>query len=144
MDSDCKRPPADETAVRLHRTALEDGPSVRRTATPSSGWRAVGPSVRRSRRPTDSRRPRRPHGRWQTVSPSAWRTLVGSSNASGRPADADMDVRTRDNPGNLVTSSSLKERAPPFYCRFCSYFYDIFSTYTSKAMSLIHPCLAKN
>jgi hypothetical protein len=34
----------------------------------------------------------------QTASPSAWRTSVGSSDASGRPADADADVWTRDNP----------------------------------------------
>jgi hypothetical protein len=44
---------------------------------------------------------------WQPVDEAAvchavrrveWRTSVGLSDASGRPADADMDVRTHDNP----------------------------------------------
>jgi hypothetical protein len=57
---------------------------------PAVGGRSA-PSVRRSRRPTaspsaDGRPPRR--------------TSVGSSNASGRPVDAAVDVRTRDNPAN--------------------------------------------
>jgi hypothetical protein len=56
VDGNCGRPPADGAAVRLRRTALEDGPGRRRTS-------------------------------------------VGSSDASGRPPDAAVDVRTRDNPG---------------------------------------------
>jgi hypothetical protein len=50
-DSDCGQPPTDGAAIRLRQTALEDGPGVRRTATPSGGRRAVGPSIHRSRRP---------------------------------------------------------------------------------------------
>jgi hypothetical protein len=101
-------------------TAIADG--LRRTGQPSASigrpWRtapAVGgwpplpaiggrsaPSVRRSRRPTDGRWPRRlPGGR-----PSR-RTSVGSSDASGRPADAVVDVRTRDNPALGRTNSLL-------------------------------------
>jgi hypothetical protein len=46
---------------------------------------AVGPSIRRS-----------------------WRMFVGSSDASGRLADADVDVWTRDNPGsNLSTYPAI-------------------------------------
>jgi hypothetical protein len=56
MDGNCGRPPADGAAVRLRRTALEDGPGGQRTS-------------------------------------------VGSSDASGHPPDAAVDVRTRDNPG---------------------------------------------
>jgi hypothetical protein len=55
-----------------------------RPSLPAVGGRSA-PSVRRSWRPTDP--------------PSARRTSVGSSDASGRPADAAVDVRTRDNPG---------------------------------------------
>jgi hypothetical protein len=85
VDGNCGRPPADGAAVRLRQTTLEDGPGGRRTATPSSNRRAVGP-LRLSESPsTDGRPPRR--------------TSVGSSDASGRPADAAVDVRTRDNLG---------------------------------------------
>jgi hypothetical protein len=55
------RPPADGAAVHLRRTALEDGPSGRRTS-------------------------------------------VGSSDASGRPLDAAVDVQTRDNPDQTATN----------------------------------------
>jgi hypothetical protein len=64
VDGNCGRPPADGAAVRLRRTALEDGPGGRRTS-------------------------------------------VGSSDASGRPADAAVDIRTRDNPGCNVTAKTL-------------------------------------
>jgi hypothetical protein len=57
---------------------------------PAIGGRSA-PSVRRSWRPTDGGRPPR-------------RTSVGSSDASGRPADAAVDVRTRDNPVNEAYS----------------------------------------
>jgi hypothetical protein len=57
VDGNCGRPPTDGAAVRLRRTALEDGPGGRRTS-------------------------------------------VGSSDASGRPPDAAVDVRTRDNPAH--------------------------------------------
>jgi hypothetical protein len=75
MDGNCGRPLADGAAVRLRRTALEDGPGGRPTASPSAG----------------SRPPRR--------------TSMGSSDMSGRPPDAAVDVRTRDNLGCIHSSS---------------------------------------
>jgi hypothetical protein len=57
------------------RTALEDGPGGRPTASPSA----------------DGQPPRR--------------TSMGSSDASGRPPDAAVDVRTRDNPDRLPTDT---------------------------------------
>jgi hypothetical protein len=88
------RPPVDGIAVHLHRTALTDGPSDCWTATPSGGRRAVSPSGYGLRRPTNGRR----LPRW---------TSVGSSDASGHPADTDMDVRTRDNPDYVATSTMI-------------------------------------
>jgi hypothetical protein len=80
-DGDCGRPQADKAAIHLRRTALEDGPSDRRTATPSDGWRAAD------------------RGGWRPCHPPGGRpTSMGSSDMFGRPADADMDVRTHDNP----------------------------------------------
>jgi hypothetical protein len=37
-----------------------------------------------------------------------WRTSVGLSDASGRPADADVDVRTRDTPGGQGASTHTR------------------------------------
>jgi hypothetical protein len=62
-DGDCGWPLVDGAAVRLCRTAFEDGPSVHQMATPSGGRRAAGPSIRRSRWPTNSRQPRLADGR---------------------------------------------------------------------------------
>jgi hypothetical protein len=79
--------------------------------------RRKGRPDRRPRRPADGHLFRQWEGGWPppsigrgadgrpTASPSAGgrpprRTSVGSSNASGRPADAAVDVRTRDNPVN--------------------------------------------
>jgi hypothetical protein len=69
VDGNCGRPPADGAAVRLRRTAGEDGPGRRRTS-------------------------------------------VGSSDASGRPPDAAVDVRTRDNPAQDY--KCWKEKGSPF------------------------------
>jgi hypothetical protein len=86
-------------ADSLRRTALEDGPGGRRTATPSGSRRAVSP-LRPSVAAADGR---------LTASPSARRTSVGSSDATGRPADVAVDVRTRDNPAT---------RKVPISCSF--------------------------
>jgi hypothetical protein len=43
VDGNCGQTPADGAAVCLRRTALEDGPGGRQTATPSGSQRAVGP-----------------------------------------------------------------------------------------------------
>jgi hypothetical protein len=67
-----------DSLVRLRRMALEDGPGIRRMATPSGGRMAVSPPSTGC------------GGRWP-------RRLPGR-----RPADADADVRTRDNPILLV------------------------------------------
>jgi hypothetical protein len=92
---------------RRRRTAIVGG--LRQTGQPSASvrrpWRTApaaggrpplpvvggrsAPSVRRSQWPTDGGWPPR-------------RTSVGSSDTSGRPADAAVDVRTRDNPGRAA------------------------------------------
>jgi hypothetical protein len=66
-------------------TAIVDGP--RRTGQPSA-------SVGRPWRTAPAAGGRRPR-----------RTSVGSSDASGRPPDAAVDVRTRDNPDRLPTDT---------------------------------------
>jgi hypothetical protein len=78
------------------RTAQADGP--RWTAQADSfRWTAIADGLRRTGQPSASiGRPRR------TADGLAVRrrTSVGSSDASGRPADAAVDVRTCDNPAH--------------------------------------------
>jgi hypothetical protein len=45
VDGNCGRPPADGAAVRLHRTALEDGPGGRRPADGRQGGRLPDAAV---------------------------------------------------------------------------------------------------
>jgi hypothetical protein len=88
--------------------------SARPSARSSTGRPTVIPTGGRSGRPPSNRRsgghpPCRPAVGWPSAMPSAgWsggrhavrRTSVGLSDVSGRPAGTDVDVRTRDNPGN--------------------------------------------
>jgi hypothetical protein len=67
-------------------------------------WTAIADGPRRTGQPSASvGRP------WRTASAASGRpprrTSVGSSDASGRPPDVAVDVRTRDNPEDIRTAS---------------------------------------
>jgi hypothetical protein len=86
-DGDCGRPPADGAAVRLRRTALEDGPGGRWTATPSSSRRAVNP-LRPSVAVADGLAIRR-----RTAAKADVRGIVGRVWMSGGHGRGRLDVR---------------------------------------------------
>jgi hypothetical protein len=88
------------------RTAQADGP---RWTAEADGfrWTAIADGPRRTGQPSASvGRP------WRTA-PAAGgrpprRTSVGSSDASGRPPDAAVDVRTRDNPDSGPSALAVR------------------------------------